>query len=327
MKTIYKGDDPSRIAQQDRVTDSAQYLADNMHRCPALLIPVLPMKLDGMPNLVGASMYAGVMPAAWSFCLAARERGIGTSWTTIHLMFEEQVAEILGIPFAETSQVALIAMAYTQRHRLQARQPRAARAIAPRQRLVARPLPETGPSTMPLPQELQPRSPPSGSPRTCEPTASIGPDVSVAKAEPDPVAAGIGFMGEVAPIDITYDGDTDAPTRMVAKIPTNDETIRGLLAPAQVFEREARFYQDVAPKLGDLVPEALLRRMRRRQRRLLPPDGGPRRQPLRRPGSRAAPSTTPRPRSRRWPSSTPRTGRTTPLGGHRVDAAAWTTPA
>jgi len=114
VRSIYKGDDADRIAQQDRVTDSAQYLADNMHRCPALLIPVLPMKLDGMPNFVGASVYAGIMPAAWSFCLAARERGIGTSWTSIHLMFEEQVAGILGIPFAETSQVALIAMAYTQ---------------------------------------------------------------------------------------------------------------------------------------------------------------------------------------------------------------------
>lgn len=84
----------------------------------------------------------------------------------------------------------------------------------------------------------------------------IGSDVSVTKAVPDPVASGVGFMGEVAPIDLTYDGDTDAPTRMVAKIPTNDEMVRGLLAPAQVFEREARFYQDVAPKLGDLVPQA-----------------------------------------------------------------------
>lgn len=113
VRSIYKGDDPGRIAQQERVTTSAQYLADNMHRCPALLIPVLPMKLDGMPNFVSASVYAGIMPAAWSFCLAARERGIGTSWTSIHLMFEEQVAEILGIPFAESSQIALIAMAYT----------------------------------------------------------------------------------------------------------------------------------------------------------------------------------------------------------------------
>lgn len=80
-------------------------------------------------------------------------------------------------------------------------------------------------------------------------------DVSVVDAKPDPVAAGIGFMGEVAPIDITYDGETDAPARMVAKIPTSDATIRGMLAPAKVFEREARFYLDVAPRLGDLVPD------------------------------------------------------------------------
>lgn len=83
----------------------------------------------------------------------------------------------------------------------------------------------------------------------------IKPDVSVVRAEPDPVAAGIGFMGEVGAIELTYDRATDAPTRMVAKIPTDDATVRGLLAPARVFEREARFYQDVAPKLGSLVPE------------------------------------------------------------------------
>ncbi len=83
----------------------------------------------------------------------------------------------------------------------------------------------------------------------------IGDDITVTAAKTDPVAAGIGFMGEIAPFDLTYDGDTDAPTRMVAKIPTNDEVIRGLLAPAQVFEREARFYNDVAPMLGDLVPD------------------------------------------------------------------------
>ncbi len=86
-------------------------------------------------------------------------------------------------------------------------------------------------------------------------TNVIGSDVAVVKAQPDPVAAGIGFMGEVGVIELTYDADTSAPTRMVAKIPTNDATIRGLLAPAKVFEREARFYQDVAPKLGDLVPD------------------------------------------------------------------------
>ena len=80
--------------------------------------------------------------------------------------------------------------------------------------------------------------------------------VAVAEARPDPLAAGVGFMGEVGAIDLTYDGDTDAPRRVIVKIPTRDEMVRGLLAPARVFEREARFYEDVAPRLGSLVPRS-----------------------------------------------------------------------
>jgi hypothetical protein len=80
-------------------------------------------------------------------------------------------------------------------------------------------------------------------------------DVTVVDVRPDPFAAGVGFMGEVGAIDLTYDRSTGAPSRMIAKIPTRDATVRGLLAPARVFEREARFYEDVAPRLGDLVPD------------------------------------------------------------------------
>lgn len=110
---VYKGDDAARIAQQGRVMDSAQLLADNMGRVPAMVIPCLPMRIDGAPNLLAAAMYGSILPAAWSFMLAARERGLGTSYTTLHLMFEEQAAEVLGIPFAEATQVALITVGYT----------------------------------------------------------------------------------------------------------------------------------------------------------------------------------------------------------------------
>jgi nitroreductase len=72
------------------------------------------MRIDGAPNIASASMYASVLPAAWRFCLAARERGIGTSWTSLHLMFEEEAAAVLGIPFAEVTQLALIAVGYTK---------------------------------------------------------------------------------------------------------------------------------------------------------------------------------------------------------------------
>jgi nitroreductase len=111
---IYTGDDKVRLAQQGRVMDSARYLADRMGEVPAMLIPCLAMRIDGAPNIAAASMYGSVLPAAWSFMLAARERGLGTSWTSLHLMFEEEAAAIVGIPFAEVTQLALISVGYTQ---------------------------------------------------------------------------------------------------------------------------------------------------------------------------------------------------------------------
>jgi nitroreductase len=53
-------------------------------------------------------------PAAWSFMLAARARGLGTCWTSLHLFFEEEVAKLLGIPYAEVMQASLIPLAYTK---------------------------------------------------------------------------------------------------------------------------------------------------------------------------------------------------------------------
>lgn len=110
----YTGPDTTRIAQQGRVMDSAQYLADRMGEVPAMLIPCLPVRMDGAPNIMAASLYGSILPGVWSFMLAARERGLGTSWTTLHLLHEEEAARILDIPFAEVTQVALIAVGYTK---------------------------------------------------------------------------------------------------------------------------------------------------------------------------------------------------------------------
>lgn len=59
-------------------------------------------------------MYGSIMPAAWSFILAARTRGLSTCWTIFHLYHAEESARLLGIPFADVMQLALIAVAYTQ---------------------------------------------------------------------------------------------------------------------------------------------------------------------------------------------------------------------
>jgi nitroreductase len=106
-------DDPSMAPTQARVLSSARYLADNLARVPALLIPCTGRPEDGTPLAVMSAVYGSILPAVWSFMLAARERGIGTCWTTLHLSFETEVGELLGIP-QEMAQVALIPMAYTQ---------------------------------------------------------------------------------------------------------------------------------------------------------------------------------------------------------------------
>lgn len=107
-------DDPARAATQIRVTESAQYLTDHLHEVPVHLIPCVAGRTEGAPLLGQASVFGSILPAAWSFMLAARARGLGTAWTTLHLMFEEQAAALLDIPYAEVTQTALIPVAYTK---------------------------------------------------------------------------------------------------------------------------------------------------------------------------------------------------------------------
>jgi nitroreductase len=105
-------DTPARAAMQRRIMDSARYLADRFHEVPAYVIPCITPRTDHDPPVLQCSFYGSVMQAAWSFQLAARARGMGSCWTSLHLMFEEQVAQILGIPFADVQQVALIAVGH-----------------------------------------------------------------------------------------------------------------------------------------------------------------------------------------------------------------------
>lgn len=114
VQTAYKGDEDARIAQQNRVQDSAAYLAENFEKVPVMMIPILPGRFEGLPSVASAAMLGSILPGAWSFMLAARERGLGTAWTTIHLMFEEQAAEVLGIDYQSYTQCALITCGYSK---------------------------------------------------------------------------------------------------------------------------------------------------------------------------------------------------------------------
>ncbi|MFV0526208.1 MAG: nitroreductase family protein [Acidimicrobiales bacterium] len=110
----YPAGDP-RADRAEKVTDSAQHLADTMHQAPVLLIPCLEGK-PGSGSGSSASFWGSLLPAVWSFMLALRERGLGSAWTTLHLINggEEQAAELLGIPFDDYSQAGLFPIAYTR---------------------------------------------------------------------------------------------------------------------------------------------------------------------------------------------------------------------
>ena len=97
---------------QQRVLDSATYLVDHIAEVPAMVIA---MRLDRVPsgasNADVAGYHGSVAPGVWSFQLAARARGLGSAWTTFHLVHEQEVAELLGIPDSVT-QVALLPVGF-----------------------------------------------------------------------------------------------------------------------------------------------------------------------------------------------------------------------
>jgi len=100
-----------RAEQMPRVLSSATYLAETLDRAPAYVLFCIEGRADAMPAVGQASVYGSVLPAAWSFMLAARARGLGSAWTTLHLFNEKEIGELLGIPDSVT-QAALFPVAY-----------------------------------------------------------------------------------------------------------------------------------------------------------------------------------------------------------------------
>lgn len=113
------GPGPTRMSfesdQWARIGDSLAHLMRHMHEVPLLLIPCLRVssraELDSTQGQ--ANGWGSVVPALWSFMLAARERGLGTAWTTGNLAHEREISALLGIPYDTVVQVALTPVAHT----------------------------------------------------------------------------------------------------------------------------------------------------------------------------------------------------------------------
>lgn len=80
-------------------------------------------------------------------------------------------------------------------------------------------------------------------------------DARVVAAEVTPV--GTGQMCDSVRVALTYDGHTGAPPTLVAKQPAADPTSRATALSLRSYEKEVRFYQELAPTLAVRTPAVL----------------------------------------------------------------------
>jgi len=111
-------DDPATLRDVDlppdrkRLVESVVHLYEHLHEVPVHVIPCIEGRTDGKSALSQAGRWSTVAPATWSFMLAARSRGLGSCWTSFHLFHEREAAEIIGVPYDEVMQTALVPVAY-----------------------------------------------------------------------------------------------------------------------------------------------------------------------------------------------------------------------
>lgn len=91
--------------------DSSSYLAEHFHEVPVLVLFCYEGRVEQANVDAQASLYGSILPAAWSFMLALRARGLGAAWTTLHLSYEAETAQLLGLP-PNLTQAALLPVAY-----------------------------------------------------------------------------------------------------------------------------------------------------------------------------------------------------------------------
>ena len=91
------------------VMRSAAHLAENLDKVPALVIPCIWGVHDDSKK---PGLFDSVVQSAWSFCLAARARGLATAWTTAILNNDEEIRDVLGIPEGVTP-IALLPLAFS----------------------------------------------------------------------------------------------------------------------------------------------------------------------------------------------------------------------
>lgn len=103
----------AQIPGAESIHQSVDELLQRMAEVPALVIPLMDGRPEGKDAFEQACMWGSIVQAVWSLFLALRARGLGSAWTTMHILQEQETAQLLGIPFDRYTQVGLFPVAYT----------------------------------------------------------------------------------------------------------------------------------------------------------------------------------------------------------------------
>jgi nitroreductase len=112
MLREYEADD-LRQQQRAALMKSGGYLMQHLQRVPVMIIPCIEGRFEGDDVFTQASMWGSILPATWSLMLALRARRLASAWTTLHLLYEREIGELLGIP-PHYTQAALLPVAWLE---------------------------------------------------------------------------------------------------------------------------------------------------------------------------------------------------------------------
>ena len=95
------------VTDRDAMLDSAEHLVKILAEVPVHIVPCIYGRPENMDVFNLATWYGRIFPAVWNLILALRSRGDGTTLTTLHLQFESEAAQALGIPYDSVHQAAV----------------------------------------------------------------------------------------------------------------------------------------------------------------------------------------------------------------------------
>ena len=84
-------------------------------------------------------------------------------------------------------------------------------------------------------------------------------DLPIASIQKEPIGVGVGLLGELLRVTLTYKADrpADAPESVVVKMPTHAPANKAIGMAFRFYERELRFFEEVAPTARVKVPAVL----------------------------------------------------------------------